>query len=105
MQRERFTQIVEEVLDTLPQQFRDRIHNVAVLVEDYPADEHRRRFTPKAPAPRTTTPTRPKAARAGGPGSQRPRKLLLGLFVGVPATRKSVFDLRAGPDYVVLYQK
>jgi predicted Zn-dependent protease with MMP-like domain len=29
----------------------------------------------------------------------------MGIFHGVPATKKSVFDLPAGPDYVVLYQK
>jgi len=34
-----------------------------------------------------------------------PGKLLLGLFHGVPTTRKSVFDLSTGPDYVMLYQK
>ena len=37
--------------------------------------------------------------------SSHPKKLLLGLFHGVPMTKKSVFDLPTGPDYVVLYQK
>src|SRR6266702_6144727 len=79
MTREQFTQVVEEVLDSLPKEFRRRIHNVAVLVEDCPGQT---------------------AARAREQG-----KLLLGLFHGVPTTRKSVFDLSNGPDYVVLYQK
>ncbi len=83
MKREDFTAIVAEVLDTLPKQFRKRVHNVAVLVEDYPPEEPRR-----APRPRGL-----------------PRRLILGTFTGVPTTRKSVFDLRTGPDYVVLYQK
>ncbi len=78
MQREQFTRLVEEALDSLPKEFRKRIHNVAVLVEDLP---------PGQSLPR------------------RPRQLRLGLFHGVPATRKSVFDLTTGPDYVVLYQK
>jgi predicted Zn-dependent protease with MMP-like domain len=30
MHRERFTKVVEEVLDSLPEEFRTRIHNVAV---------------------------------------------------------------------------
>ena len=77
MAREQFTKVVEEVLDSLPLEFRKRIHNVAVLVEDLPQDES-----------------------APGKG-----KLLLGLFHGVPTTRKSVFDLSTGPDYVMLYQK
>jgi predicted Zn-dependent protease with MMP-like domain len=77
MTREQFTKVVEEVLDSLPLEFRKRIRNVAVLVEDLPGDE-----------------------LAPDPG-----KLLLGLFHGVPTTRKSVFDLSTGPDYVMLYQK
>jgi predicted Zn-dependent protease with MMP-like domain len=36
MKRERFVRVVEEVLDSLPQEFRSRIRNVAVLVEDFP---------------------------------------------------------------------
>lgn len=89
MTREAFVGIVEEVLDSLPAHFRERIHNVAILVEDSPSDTPLRR---RAPRPRATT-------------RNRPRSLLLGIFVGTPATRKSVFDLPAGPDYVVLYQK
>ena len=78
MKREAFVRVMQEVLDSLPEEFRSRIRNVAVLVEDFPAGQ-----TP----------------------SRRPKKLLLGLFHGVPMTKKSVFDLPTGPDYVVLYQK
>ena len=35
----------------------------------------------------------------------RPRSLVLGVFQGVPATQKSVFDLSTGPNRIVLYQK
>jgi len=80
MEREEFEQVVGEVLDSLPREFRKRIRNVAVLVEDLPRN-----------------PPRSK------PG--QPRQLLLGIFHGVPRTKKSVFDLPTGPDYVVLYQK
>jgi predicted Zn-dependent protease with MMP-like domain len=34
MQRERFTKVIEDVLDSLPKEFRTRIRNVAVLVGD-----------------------------------------------------------------------
>jgi predicted Zn-dependent protease with MMP-like domain len=78
MKRERFVKVVEKVLDSLPQEFRSRIRNVSVLVEDKP---------PNQPSPRSG------------------KQLLLGLFHGVPRTRKSVFDLATGPDYIVLYQK
>ncbi len=85
MKREHFVRVVEEALDSLPQEFRSRIRNVAVLVEDRPPN-HRRL---KQPSPRRG----------------QPRRLLLGLFHGVPTTKKSMFDLPTGPDYVVLYQK
>jgi predicted Zn-dependent protease with MMP-like domain len=78
MEREAFAKVMQEVLDSLPEEFRDRIRNVAVLVKDYPPGQ-----TP----------------------SSHPRKLLLGLFHGIPMTKKSVFNLPTGPDYVVLYQK
>ena len=80
MKREHFVKVVEEALDSLPAEFRRRIRNVAILVEDMP---------PNQPSPQ--------------PGQQR--RLLLGLFHGVPTTKKSVFDLPAGPDHIVLYRK
>src|SRR6266403_6325535 len=80
MNREHFARVVEEALDSLPQEFRSRIQNVAVLVEDVP--------------PNQTSPE---------PGQKR--RLLLGVFHGVPTTKKSVFDLSTGPDHIVLYQK
>jgi predicted Zn-dependent protease with MMP-like domain len=86
MRREEFVEIVEQVLDQLPQQFRDRIANLAVLVEDLPPESCEPR-----PGPR--------------PRSSAPRRLVLGVFRGVPATQKSVFDLSYGPDTIVLYQQ
>ena len=86
MTRERFMEVVGEVLDDLPRLFRERIHNVAVLVEDYPPQQQPR---PHAPRPR----------------GARPRTLLMGIFAGVPRTEKSVFQAPAGPDHIVLYQK
>jgi predicted Zn-dependent protease with MMP-like domain len=80
MKREHFVKVVEEALDSLPQEFRSRIQNVAVLVEDVP---------PNQPSPQ--------------PGQQR--RLLMGVFHGVPTTKKSIFDLPSGPDHIVLYQK
>ena len=80
MKCEHFVRVVEEALDSLPQEFRSRIKNVAILVEDFP--------------PNQSPPQ---------PGQQR--RLLLGIFHGVPATNKSVFDLPTGPAHIVLYQK
>jgi predicted Zn-dependent protease with MMP-like domain len=80
MTRDAFIKVVEETLDSLPEEFRSRIRNVAVLVEDLPPAQ--------------------SSLQAG-----KQRKLLLGIFHGVPTTRKSVFDLPRGPDHIVLYQK
>ena len=76
MKREHFVKVVEESLDSLPQEFRSRIRNVAVLLEDMPPNQ---------------------------PSSQsgQQERLLLGLFHGVPTTKKSIFDLTTGPDYIV----
>lgn len=84
----RFRKIVEEALDGLPAEYRKAIRNVAVLVEDLP------------PAQRRT----PHRARPRGMGG-RPRRLVLGIFAGVPLTQKSVFALPAGPDHIVLYKR
>ena len=67
MKREEFVKAAEETLDSLPEEFRSRIQNVAILVEDFPSHQKPQR------------------------GQQR--RLLLGIFHGVPATKKSVFDL------------
>ena len=61
MERSRFEEIVAEALDDLPETFRERLTNVAIIVEDLPP-----------------------------PGIEF-RGLLLGLFHGIPRTEKSVF--------------
>lgn len=80
MEHEEFVKVVQDVLDSLPEEFRCRIRNVAVLVEDFPSGQ-------------LSIP------------SHKPGQLLLGLFRGVPTTKESVFNLSNGPNYVVLYQK
>jgi predicted Zn-dependent protease with MMP-like domain len=96
MNREKFDSIVEEVLASLPSEFQTRLQNVAILVEDAPSITPRSRLgTKRRPGPRP----KPRSGR-----SER-QELLLGLFQGVPRTRKSVFDIATGPDRIVLYQK
>ena len=81
MDRERFNKLVAESLDALPEEFRARIKNVAVVVEDYPAET--------------------------GPTESVPEDedLLMGVFDGTPLTQKGTMQIEAGPDRVVLYQK
>jgi predicted Zn-dependent protease with MMP-like domain len=35
MKREDFVKVAEDALDSLPEEFRSRIHKVAILVEDF----------------------------------------------------------------------
>jgi len=62
MEQKKFEELVAQALESLPQTFREKLTNVAIIVEDLPPEE-------------------PK--RAG---------LLLGLFHGIPRTEKSVFS-------------
>lgn len=87
MKRDHFIRLVEAVLDSLPTEFQERIHNLAVLVESRP----RMRKTNRGLGEKI--------------GPHKPRSLVLGIFQGVPATQKSVFDLSTGPSRIVLYQK
>jgi len=70
---------VAEAIDSLPREFRIHIRNVAVLVEDVPPDQ-------VPPDPR------------------KHRRLRLGIFDGVPLTKRS-FVWESEPSHIVLYQK
>ncbi len=61
MERDKFEALVEQALADLPEPFRQRLTNVAIIVEDSPP-----------------------------PGIEK-QGLLLGLFHGIPRTEKSVF--------------
>ena len=61
MERSKFEALVAQALRRLPRTFREKLTNVAIIVEDLPPEE----------------------AESGG--------LLLGLFHGIPRTEKSVF--------------
>jgi len=75
--RKRFEKLVEQALARLPEQFRLKLTNVAIIIEDTPAEAHR---------------------------SVAGKSLLLGLFHGIPLTEKSVSST-AFPDRIILYQK
>ena len=61
MERSKFEALVAQALDGLPRTFREKLANVAIIVDDEP----------------------PQEPEGGG--------LLLGLFHGIPSTQKSVF--------------
>ena len=81
MRRHRFERLVARSLAALPRQYRERIENVAVLVE---------------PEPATETP------RELGTG---PHEAIYGLYFGVPLTERGAGYGMALPDRIVLYQR
>lgn len=80
MTRDRFARLVADVLETMPQRFREAIHNVAVIVEDAPTREI---LDELAIAPPDT---------------------LLGLYQGVPLPERGWSHGNALPDQVTLFQ-
>jgi len=79
--REAFEKLVAEALDELPPDFAEKLENVEVVVADAPT-----------------------AADLGE--RQLPeRGLLLGLYHGVPLTRRSVWGGWPFPDRITIYQR
>jgi predicted Zn-dependent protease with MMP-like domain len=78
MEKEHFEQLVGEAIDSLPDDFRSRMNNVAVVVEDLPSPRDERRF-----------------ARG---------RLLLGLYQGQPLTKRDSRYGMAFPDKITIYQ-
>jgi len=82
MDRERFDALVDEALRELPDEFRDRMENIAITVEHYP--------------------TRHDLSSVG----LDDKRSLLGLFRGVPAGKTSYFySGPIMPSEIVLFQK
>jgi predicted Zn-dependent protease with MMP-like domain len=81
VEREEFESLAEQALAALPQEFRGRIENVAVSVQDWPS--HRQ-------------------LREAGVG---PREGLLGLYEGIPHTGRGVNYNLVLPDRITLFQR
>ena len=81
MNRERFEELVARVVETLPEQFLERLENVVVVAEDYP--------------------TRAQLAKAGVGRSYT----LLGLYEGLPLTRRGRHYNLVVPDKITIFQK
>jgi predicted Zn-dependent protease with MMP-like domain len=76
---EEFRQVVAEAIESLPEEFKRKMDNVEVVVEDYP---------PRAMA------------------SRLPRgRILLGLYQGVPQKRRTTHYGLVLPDKISLYKK
>ena len=81
MDRERFRWLVAKVVDDLPEEFFTRLHNIDVVVEDRP------------------TPGQLDRARL------RRDETLLGLYEGVPQTKRGGHYGLVLPDKITIFQK
>jgi predicted Zn-dependent protease with MMP-like domain len=81
MDRQRFEQLTQEALESLPEELSRKIENVVLVVEDYP---------------------RPEMSAKMGKGG-----FLLGLYEGVPLSRRGTHygAYAVTPDKISLYQK
>lgn len=80
MQRKQFESLVQGAISELPQEFRDKLTNVAVVVEDYPSQE----LLDRMEVPHDET--------------------LFGLYEGVPLTERGHFDTPLYPDRILIFQ-
>ena len=81
MDKERFEWLVARAIETLPDEFISRLENVDVVVEDYP--------------------TKNQLASVG----LRRGQTLLGLYEGVPLTKRSSHYGLVPPDKITIFQK
>ena len=81
MDRERFEELVDKALTELPEQFRERLSNIDVEVEDYPSADDLR------------------VARA------KRGQTLLGLYRGIPVTRRGLGYNMVPPDRIIIFQQ
>jgi len=81
MDSQRFEELVLEAVEALPQRFRDRLANVDIEVRDWPSPEELQ--SARVPAGR----------------------ILLGLYVGIPHTRRGDHYNLALPDRIFIYQR
>ncbi len=80
MEKSDFEALVLEALEAIPEEIRRKMDNVEILVENRPHGSVRLK------------------------GKRRPPSLL-GLYQGVPLSRRGVYYSAALPDKIVLYQK
>lgn len=79
--RQRFEELVLEAVEALPQRFLDRLANVDIEVRDWPSPQELR--SARVPAGRT----------------------LLGLYIGIPHTRRGRRYHMALPDRIFIYRR
>lgn len=81
MDRERFDSLAARAIENLPQEFLDKLENVDIVVQDYPAPDQIDK------------------------SEQEHGEILLGLYEGVPQTQRTSGYGMVLPDKITLFQK
>jgi predicted Zn-dependent protease with MMP-like domain len=81
MNREKFEEMVARAVETLPEEFIDRLENVVVMVADHP--------------------THSQLKKTG----VKPGNTLLGLYEGIPLSRRGNHYNLTPPDRITIFQK
>jgi predicted Zn-dependent protease with MMP-like domain len=80
MTRDEFASLIEEALTLIPENFREAMRNIAIIVEEYPPADLLEEMEIEAP------------------------DTLYGLYLGTPITERRWDDGNREPDQIVLYQ-
>ena len=81
MTRQRFKELVEEAIDSIPRRFSAEIKNVAIVIEERPTPEVLEEM------------------------DMGPDDVLLGLYQGIPLPERQWAHGNALPDHISLYQR
>jgi len=81
MEMEQFAELVDRAIKVLPEEFLERLENIEILVADYPSSTQLRRQ---------------KIA---------PNHTLLGLYEGIPQTKRTSGYTMALPDKITIFQQ
>lgn len=76
-----FEELVTEAISSLPEKFRERMENIAVVIEDLPSQELLREMKIRSPYG------------------------LLGLYRGVPYSRRGFWYRNVLPDKIIIFKK
>jgi predicted Zn-dependent protease with MMP-like domain len=81
MDRESFERLVAKAVDDLPEEFLERLENIDVVVEDYPTPDQLLKL------------------------GLEPGETLLGLYEGVPRTRRGGYYGLVPPDKITIFKR
>ena len=81
MERGAFEILISDAIRDLPEEFRSKLKNVAIIVQDYPSED--------------------LLEQVGVPEGDT----LFGLYEGVPLTQRGFFDAPLHPDRILIFQR